>query len=214
MKIALDPGHGGENQGWYSGEEKRRFTTDESGEPIHETWKEADGRLVEKDYCLDMCRALRPLIVLELGHEVILTREGDATMGQRARGEITRVWDADLVLSIHVNAHAAETIRGLITFYWPSSALGHDVATAIAEAAPETVKRTRNHVFATGEDRWLKDARAICGAHAAPTVLIELFHGTNPTDLEYGLSDEGKTELAQAIKVGIEAGLTRHGANA
>jgi N-acetylmuramoyl-L-alanine amidase len=48
---------------------------------------------------------------------VLLTRDSDVSLALEERTAIANTKEADLFLSIHVNAHPEETIRGVETFY-------------------------------------------------------------------------------------------------
>jgi len=92
-KIVLDPGHGGTDPGA----------------------KTATG-LWEKDITLDVALRLKALLV-EAGFEVLLTRERDETISLRERAQFANYQRSDVFVSIHFNALATRSYRGLETYH-------------------------------------------------------------------------------------------------
>ncbi len=92
-KIVIDPGHGGRDPGAI-----------------------ANG-LKEKDIVLKLARKLRDYLVQSLGCEVVLTRDSDRYISLEERTAIANGNNADLFLSLHVNAHPRPTVNGLETYF-------------------------------------------------------------------------------------------------
>ena len=92
-RIVIDPGHGGKDPG-------------------------AVGfGLKEKDIVLNVAQKIKKTLEEKKGYEVFLTRDGDVSLSLEERTAIANTKEADLFLSIHVNAHPETTIRGVETFY-------------------------------------------------------------------------------------------------
>ncbi|MDU9049690.1 MAG: N-acetylmuramoyl-L-alanine amidase [Candidatus Electrothrix sp. Rat3] len=92
-RIVIDPGHGGKDPG-------------------------AVGfGLKEKDIVLNVAKKIKKILEEKNGYEVLLTRDGDVSLALEERTAIANTKEADLFLSIHVNAHPEEAIRGVETFY-------------------------------------------------------------------------------------------------
>jgi N-acetylmuramoyl-L-alanine amidase len=92
-RIVIDPGHGGKDPG-------------------------AVGfGLKEKDIVLNVAKNIKKILEEKNGYEVLLTRDSDVSLALEERTAIANTKEADLFLSIHVNAHPEETIRGVETFY-------------------------------------------------------------------------------------------------
>ncbi|RWX51212.1 N-acetylmuramoyl-L-alanine amidase [Candidatus Electrothrix marina] len=92
-RIVIDPGHGGKDPG-------------------------AVGfGLQEKDIVLNVAKKIKKILEEKNGYEVLLTRDSDVSLSLEERTAIANTKEADLFLSIHVNAHPEETIRGVETFY-------------------------------------------------------------------------------------------------
>jgi N-acetylmuramoyl-L-alanine amidase len=117
--VAIDPGHGGTNQGCLGG----------------------DGALREKELTLDLALTLRDQLEQRLPHAtVILTRETDVTMTLSQRVEAANAVDADLFLSIHANASPHRDQTGYETYVL-------DIEASTLEAA-RTASRENDGAFA------------------------------------------------------------------
>ncbi len=92
-KIVIDPGHGGKDPG----------TCSPSG-------------LKEKDIVLDVALRVAKILKEKLGCEVILTRDRDVFIPLEERTAIANAKEADLFLSIHVNAAPNHEARGVETY--------------------------------------------------------------------------------------------------
>lgn len=91
-RIVIDAGHGGKDPGTSA------------------------GSLREKDIALDIAKRVRDDLT-ERGFEVIMTRDKDVFIPLEQRAFIANSRDADLFVSIHVNAARNRSARGLETFY-------------------------------------------------------------------------------------------------
>jgi N-acetylmuramoyl-L-alanine amidase len=92
-RIVIDPGHGGQDPG-----AKGRGTT-------------------EAEVVLDIALKLEKLLESEPGVEVILTRRGDTTVPLEERTAIANREEADLFVSIHVNASSSAEAAGVETYF-------------------------------------------------------------------------------------------------
>jgi len=92
-RIVIDPGHGGKDPGCSRGKGAR-----------------------EKDIVLSMARILAKKIEKEIGCEVYLTRTKDIFLSLERRTAIANTKNADLFISLHINAHKSKDIRGLETY--------------------------------------------------------------------------------------------------
>ncbi len=92
-KIVIDPGHGGKDPGAM-----------------------AFG-LKEKDVVLELAKKLAPVLAKKLHCEVILTRDHDVFVPLEERTAIANTKNADLFISLHINAHSSTKVRGLETYY-------------------------------------------------------------------------------------------------
>ncbi len=92
-KIVIDPGHGGKDPGAM-----------------------AHG-LKEKDIVLRVAKKLKPLLEKETGCQVVITRKDDRYISLEERTAIANTNDADLFISLHINAHHLSKVHGLETYF-------------------------------------------------------------------------------------------------
>lgn len=113
-KIVLDPGHGGKDPGAM-----------------------AFG-LKEKDIVLGIAKKLAPVLEKELGCEVLLTRDADTFISLEERTAIANTENADLFVSLHINAHPSAKVRGLETYYLNLTTNAEAMRVAARENATST----------------------------------------------------------------------------
>ena len=113
-KIVIDPGHGGKDPG-----------------------ASAFG-LIEKDIVLKIARKVAPLLQEETQAEVILTRDTDIFIPLEERTAIANTNDADLFISLHINAHPSDKVHGLETYYLNLSTNAEAMRVAAFENATST----------------------------------------------------------------------------
>ncbi len=92
-RIVIDPGHGGKDPGAI-----------------------ANG-LKEKDIVLNLARKIKKDLEAVIGCEVILTRDSDVYLSLEERTAIANGNNADLFISLHINAHPKSTVHGLETYF-------------------------------------------------------------------------------------------------
>jgi N-acetylmuramoyl-L-alanine amidase len=97
--IVLDPGHGGPDPGCVDPEGPK-----------------------EKDLALDIALRLKDLLKSNTDLEVVLTRETDIHVPLETRTVIANQRQADLFISIHINAFRTRNRRGVETFFLNFSA--------------------------------------------------------------------------------------------
>ena len=114
--IAIDAGHGGKDPG----------AMGKSG-------------LKEKTITLDVAKRLAVLVKERLGCDVIMTRDRDEFIELDRRPFIAKSKNADLFVSIHVNANRKRKARGIETYIQSFRASDRDaMATAAFENATST----------------------------------------------------------------------------
>ncbi|TKB12199.1 N-acetylmuramoyl-L-alanine amidase [Desulforhopalus sp. IMCC35007] len=113
-KIVLDPGHGGKDPGAMA------------------------FKLKEKDIVLKVAQTLAPVLEKALGCEVILTRDKDVFVSLEERTAIANTENADLFISLHVNAHPSQKVRGLETYYLNLTTNAEAMRVAALENATST----------------------------------------------------------------------------
>lgn len=113
-KIVIDPGHGGKDPGAMA------------------------FNIKEKDIVLKIAKKLGPVLKRELGCEVIFTRETDIFVPLEERTAIANTENADLFVSLHVNAHPSSKVRGLETYYLNLTTNAEAMRVAAMENATST----------------------------------------------------------------------------
>jgi N-acetylmuramoyl-L-alanine amidase len=93
-KIVLDPGHGGKDPGAIG-----------------------PGGIAEKDVVLSVAKKLALKLRREMGVQVVLTRQDDRFIPLENRTAIANAEDADLFISLHMNASPNGDARGIETYY-------------------------------------------------------------------------------------------------
>lgn len=111
--IVLDPGHGGKDPGAV-GYSKKVF---------------------EKDITLAIAEKLKQKIEENTDIKVYLTRNGDSFVSLRERTEFANDIEADLFISIHVNAHADNEVKGAEVYYLSTARTDDARATEALENA-------------------------------------------------------------------------------
>lgn len=117
-RIVLDPGHGGKDPGAMGSCRNAR----------------------EKDITLNLAKRLKPKLEAKLGSQVILTRESDRFLTLEERTAFANTKEADLFVSLHVNAHRNKDAYGVET-YFLNLATDED---SIRVAAMENATSTKN----------------------------------------------------------------------
>ncbi len=113
-KIIIDPGHGGKDPGAMAFGMK------------------------EKDIVLDIAKKLAPILEKELHCQVVLTRDRDIFIPLEERTAIANAQNADLFVSLHVNAHPSGKVRGLETYYLNLTSNAEAMRVAARENATST----------------------------------------------------------------------------
>jgi N-acetylmuramoyl-L-alanine amidase len=113
--IVVDAGHGGSEPG-----------------------ARGRGGALEKDVTLAVARRLKASLEARLGVRVILTRDGDATMGLDERAALANNNKADLFVSLHANASMRDGASGAEVFYLSLDEYG-DAAQRVAKGDSESL---------------------------------------------------------------------------
>jgi N-acetylmuramoyl-L-alanine amidase len=93
-KVVLDPGHGGKDPGAIG-----------------------MGGVAEKEIVLNVAKKLARKLKMEMGIDVVLTRKDDTFVPLEDRTAMANAEEADLFISLHMNASPNGDARGLETYY-------------------------------------------------------------------------------------------------
>jgi N-acetylmuramoyl-L-alanine amidase len=113
--IVIDAGHGGSEEG-----------------------AKGPGGALEKNVTLAVARRLKATLEGRLGVRVILTRDGDGTMGLDERAALANNNKADLFVSLHANASVRPGVTGAEVFYLSLGEYG-DAAERVARADSDPI---------------------------------------------------------------------------
>jgi N-acetylmuramoyl-L-alanine amidase len=167
--IAIDAGHGGHDPG-------------------------AIGRsgLKEKNITLDIAKRLAALVKDRLGCKVIMTRDTDVFIPLDQRPFIAKSHDADLFVSIHVNANRKNRSRGIETYIQSLRASDREaMATAARENAMSTKKlselktEVEKILDDLTRDNKLEDSLQL--AHAVQGSLVDTMRPAQPRIVNLGV---------------------------
>ena len=211
QRVVIDPGHGGRDTG----------TIGPNG-------------LTEKELVLDIAHRLKTQIELELGAEVVLTRNDDSFVPLETRTAIANQSEADLFLSIHVNSSRIDSIRGFETYFlnFATSPEASEIAARENASSAQSISELQNLVskillrdkvdesreFAshvqralasapnTGRNRGVKQAPfvVLIGANM-PSILSEVSFISNPDDEQMLRREERREQIAQALFNGVRS---------
>ena len=174
--VIVDPGHGGRNRG-----------TESLG-------------MAEKENNLDMAERIG--VLLEQTHaDVWLTRYHDEDLGFRERGDIADQFDADLYISIHVNANKDSSVHGAQIYYNGEDRGMRGLAEYAWSVLPLPLKTHPDKILDVSKDwrgDWIESPRNVLSAYS-PSLLFELGHGTNNHDFTYLRSRLGKDRISNWI---------------
>ncbi len=174
--IAVDAGHGGSSPG--------AVYPDASGNDV-----------LEKDLTRSITDKLEAILVAE-GYNVVSTRPEDSTVDLYTRAEIANAANADLFVSIHINASGTvPTFQGIYTYHHPSSNRSKLFAQAVQDAV----------CAATGGiDRGISSANyAVLRETNMAAVLVECGFMSNIEELTRLQDDAYQQKLAEGIAQGI-----------
>ena len=188
--IVLDAGHGGIDPGAMSN----------------------DKTVLEKDINLQITKKIKELIEAS-GGNVILTRESDVSLYEEGENKTTRQKynenlknrkkiieqsQADMFISIHLNAFDDSKYYGAQTFYPTNKDDSKSLAQIVQTELKRIVDSTNNREIKPREDLYLlKD-------NEMPSILIECGFLSNEKEAKLLTEDEYQDKIAWAIYVGIQ----------
>jgi N-acetylmuramoyl-L-alanine amidase len=171
--------------------------------PDHVRRRHAAAGLNEEDIAGDIASRVEGRLAA-LGTTVLVTgpaRAGHTSFDEAQRAAIANEVGADVVVSLHCEAHANPTAHGTAAFYFGTvsgstrSVAGQALAELLLDEI-ETRSQTRN-----------------CGAHPKtwellrltrmPAVHLDMGYLTNPQDAERMGSSAGRDQLAQAVTAAL-----------
>jgi N-acetylmuramoyl-L-alanine amidase len=196
--IVLDAGHGG----------------------IEVGTKSVLGNFYEKDYTLDWARRLKPLLEAR-GWKVVLTRAADQTVELPQRVLVAEQNQADLFLSLHLNAAAIPGAAGLETFCLTPAGMASTLTRNYADptnivlpgnsqdfqSLHLAMRVHRSLLQNVGmPDRGVQRARfmAVLKTQQRPSILIEAGFLSDRNEAKLLASPEYRQKLALAVAKALE----------
>lgn len=151
---------------------------------------------VEKKLTLDIAQRLRDNLE-EAGIYVVMTRDSDTYPTLKERTELANSINADLFVSVHINAmDNKEEIDGAQVYYHKDSYFGKKLAKLVH----------KNIVDYTGfSDKKIQDGSSfyVLKHTKMPAILAECGFITNENDRNYLKTEKGRQALADAISNGV-----------
>ena len=188
--IVLDAGHGGIDPGAMN----------------------KDNTILEKDVNLEITKKLRDLLESS-GATVIMTREKDVSLYQedgnktirqkynenlKNRKKIIDESNADIIVSIHLNAFEQSKYSGAQTFYPKGKDDGKELAQFIQDELKRVVDKENNRKIKPRDDIYLLKNTNM------PSVLIECGFLSNEKESQLLADSKYQDKIAWAIYVGIQ----------
>src|ERR1700743_1446584 len=171
LRIAIDAGHGGDNSG-------------ASG---------VTSKVLEKEYTLLISEQLRQTLKLAGVKDVVMTRTHDTSLGMPERIAMLKQYDPQLLVSIHLNSAASDTVQGTSTYY---RYIGdRSLSMAILD---RMLRLGLNEYGNIGSFNF-----ALSGPTDYPNALVEVAFLSNPADEKKILSPKFRKAVAQKIYLGI-----------
>ncbi|MCF8011428.1 MAG: N-acetylmuramoyl-L-alanine amidase [Clostridiales bacterium] len=176
--IALDPGHGGYDNG----------ATGCTG-------------LKEKEVNLDVA-LLAAHLLRQNGAEVILTRNSDKFVGLKERTQIAQKAGADIFISIHMNANPSSSTSGTSTYYRRDNISGLGVSQQDNRALAQQVQ-SQLLLLLNRQNVGIKQANFVVLRTAAmPSILVEGSFLSNPAEENLMKTDSYRAKIAEAAARG------------
>jgi N-acetylmuramoyl-L-alanine amidase len=182
-KIVIDPGHGGS--------QKRGGSSPNNAVGPAGT--------LEKDMTLTLGLMVTGLLA-NLGHAVRLTRSKDRNLGLADRAAVSRDFQSDVFVSIHMNGFHDPTVQGTETLHAPNAT---PPSKCLAAAVQAQVVRATGYRDRGVKPQSLGVLRPERHLAATAACLVEVSFLTNPEE-ETRLEDEAyQVKIAIAITEGI-----------
>ena len=165
--IVIDAGHGGKDPGAING-----------------TYKEADA-------ALDISHLLAEELIKK-GYKAIMTRSDDTFIELYDRCKIANYYNADLFISIHLNASTNKSAYGIETWCHPNSIKGNRFAGLVQYALISELQ---------ARDRGFKQSSGLCVLNhtKAPAILIETGFISNDDECKKLFNGEYQKRIIKAI---------------
>jgi len=153
-KIVLDPGHGGKDPGAIG----------------------VDG-LTEKEIVLSVAKKLAAKLKREMGVQVVLTRTDDRFIALEDRTAIANAENADLFISLHMNASPNGEARGIETYYLDNTTDEASIRLAARENSTSRKKISDLQFILSDMTQNLKLEDSVSLAHRLQSSVVSVLGG-------------------------------------
>ena len=174
IRIALDPGHGGVDDGCVK------------------------GGVLEKELNLSIAVGVKERLEA-MGYQVVLTRDSDCALSLRERVKLAKEAHADIYVSIHQNSSELSGVNGMELYYSVQNA-GDDsrrLAELIQNHAVKDTGASARAIFEWEELYVVRES-------AMPSCLIETGFLTNSRERNRLKTSEYQSRIAEGIATGID----------
>ncbi|RDY24998.1 N-acetylmuramoyl-L-alanine amidase [Romboutsia maritimum] len=173
--IVVDPGHGGNDKG---------------------TQSKHTG-VYEKDIALQIGKKVANKLSREKDVQVLITRTEDKYVSLSDRAKLANDQNADVLVSIHLNAESGgDSANGIETYYKDASVDGSDT---LAQMVQETIVS-----YIKVKDRGIKgDVFEVIRESNMPSVLVECGFLTNPSEEKKLVEEKYQNSLSDGIVQGV-----------
>lgn len=177
LLLYLDAGHGGKDGG------------------------AAANGIKEKDIVLDLVKRIKSGLEEYQDTEVLLSRDSDIFLSLDERTKRANSANADVFVSVHINAAAATAARGFESYIYPNSGSATSALQNVMHA--EIIKQISG--VAGFQDRGKKSANfAVLRQSKMKAILTENLFISNPADAALLKQDSYLDKLAQGHILGLE----------
>lgn len=175
--VAIDAGHGGKDTGAIG-----------------------PGGAQEKDVVLAIARKLAGFIRAERGMSAVMVRDGDRFLSLRHRLEIARSAGADLLVSLHADAHASVSVKGA-SIYTPRKPGAREAS----ELAATKILRELKRDFRVHHENVQRAGFMVLKCPDIPSLLVETAFISNPEEESRLKNPRQQERMARTLFKGIRA---------
>ncbi|WIM67682.1 N-acetylmuramoyl-L-alanine amidase [Corynebacterium breve] len=179
-RVVIDPALGG----------------NEKGETVHGPY----GAITEEDILWDLATRIEGRMIAA-GMETIISRPRMDNPSAKDRAEIANAFDADAVISLHLDRYDNEKANGVATFYFGSE-------TGASSMTGETLSGfiQREIVARTDLNNCYNHGRTwdVLRLTRMPSVEVVLGYVTNPDDVQILTDPQQRDAIAEAIVVSVK----------
>ncbi|MCR8745413.1 N-acetylmuramoyl-L-alanine amidase family protein [Romboutsia lituseburensis] len=182
--VVIDPGHGGKDPG------NKGYSTRN---------KQSDKKVYEKDLALEISKKVAGILSRQNDVQVVLTRTEDKFVELSERVKTSETQNADVLVSIHMNAEAGGDSAYGIETYYRANAPSNDKSSHLAETIQHTIGS-----YIKIRDRGIKeDIFQVLRDTTAPAALVECGFISNYKEEQKLLDEKYQNQLSEGIAQGI-----------